>query len=61
MKVRRFEEKTQKQLNWWYSGLVDYLTEKNMVENPTCSYAMFIKQKFPQVWEKYISQVFRND
>ena len=57
LKVGRFEDKTQNQLDWWYSGLVDYLTEKKMIDNPTCSYAMFVKKRFPQVWEKYISQV----
>lgn len=54
MKIGRFEDKTEKQLQWWFSGLVEYLKEKNMKETPDCSYALFIKKKFPQVWEKYI-------
>lgn len=56
MKIGRFEDKTEKQLEWWYSRLADYLKEKNMKETPDCSYVMFIKKKFPQVWEKYILQ-----
>lgn len=54
MKIGRFEDKTEKQLNWWYDGLVDYLKEKDMRKTLDCSYAMFIKKKFPWVWEKYM-------
>ena len=32
------------------------LKEKNMIETPECSYALFIKEKLPQAWEKCISQ-----
>ncbi len=57
MKIGHFEEKTEKQLKWWYDGLVDYLKEKDMRNTPDCSYAMFIKKKFPQVWERYMKQM----
>ena len=56
MRLGRFEDKTEQQLNWWYSGIVDYLMEKDMVKNPDCSYAVFVRNKFPQVWEKYLMQ-----
>lgn len=56
MRLGRYEDKTEQQLNWWYSGIVDYLTEKDMVKNPDCSYAMFVRNKFPQVWEKYLME-----
>lgn len=55
MRLGRFEDKTEQQLNWWYSALVDYMKEKDMVKNPDCSYAVFVKDKFPQVWEKYLT------
>lgn len=55
--VSRFEDKSDRQLEWWYSCCVDYLQEKNMIKTPDCSYAVFIKRKLPQVWEKYISQI----
>lgn len=55
MKIARFEDKTMQQLEWWYNDLVEYLEEKNMIETPDCSYALFIKEKFPHVWERYIS------
>ena len=55
MRIGRFEDKTAKQLEWWYTTCVEYLKEKNMIETPECSYAVFIKKKLPQVWEKYIS------
>ncbi len=56
MRIGHFHEKTEKQLAWWYSGLVDYLKEKDMIQIPDCSYARFIRDKFPQVWEKYVSE-----
>ena len=56
MQIGHFHEKTEQQLAWWYSGLVDYLKEKDMIQIPDCSYARFIQNKFPQVWEKYVSE-----
>ena len=56
MRLGRFEDKTEQQLDWWYSSIADYLEEKDMVKTPDCSYAVFVRNKFPQVWEKYISK-----
>ena len=57
MQLGRYEDKTEQQLNWWYSEIVDYLKEKDMVKSPDCSYAVFVRNKFPQVWEKYLMEV----
>ncbi len=57
MRISHFEDKSEQQLEWWYSCCVEYLKEKNMIETPDCSYAHFIREKLPQVWEKYISQM----
>ncbi|MDE6319108.1 MAG: hypothetical protein K2M22_05275 [Lachnospiraceae bacterium] len=57
LKIGRFEVKSQQQLEWWYSCCVEYLEEKNMMETPECSYALFIKEKIPQVWEKYSAKM----
>lgn len=57
MRIGRFEEKTEQQLKWWYSSIVDYMKEKDMINTPDCSYAMFVKGKFPQVWREYIYQM----
>lgn len=54
MRVSRYEDKTEEQLNWWYSVLVKYLIEKDMSKTPDCSYAVFIRKKLPQVWERYL-------
>ena len=54
MKIGYFHDKTEQELQWWYASLVAYLKEKNMIKIPECSYAMFIKDKFPQVWETYV-------
>ncbi len=56
MKIGHFEDKSEQQLEWWYSCIVEYLKEKDMVKTPDCSYAVFIKEKLPQVWEKYMLQ-----
>ena len=45
MKVGRFEDKSEKQLDWWYSCCIGYLKEKHMIETPDCSYALFLKSK----------------
>ncbi len=56
MKIGHFEDKSEQQLEWWYSCIVEYLKEKDMIKTPDCSYAIFIKEKLPQVWEKYMLQ-----
>ncbi len=53
LKVARFEDKTERQLEWWYADLAAYLKEKEMIKCPECPYAVFIKKKLPQVWERY--------
>ncbi len=52
--VSRFEEKTERSLNWWYDAVLRYITEKRMIEAPECSYARFVREKFPWIWEKYV-------
>ena len=56
MKVGRFEDKSQNQLDWWYACCIGYLKEKQMIKTPDCSYATFLKSKLPGVWERYIAQ-----
>lgn len=53
MKIGRYEDKSVQQMEWWYSSIVEYLKEKNMGRTPDCSYALFVKKKFPQVWERF--------
>ena len=54
LKVSRYEDKTSAQLEWWYSAVADYMSEKNMIETPECSYARFVKNKIPRAWEIYL-------
>ena len=51
--ISRFENKSQKALDWWYNMIFEYIREKNMIHTPDCSYAQFVKKKFPWVWERY--------
>ena len=47
------EEKSEKELNWYYNKIFEYISEKEMIKTPDCSYAKFVREKFPFVWEKY--------
>lgn len=53
LKIGRFEDKSDQSLENWYNMIYEYINEKNMIVTPDCSYAKFVKEKFPQVWEKY--------
>lgn len=57
LKVSFYNEKSEQQLNWWFSNLVEYLKQKKMAKTPECTYAMFIKEKLPHVWNSYLSQI----
>ena len=51
--INRFEDKSEKEMQWWYKTILDYIDRKGMIETPDCSYAEFVKRKFPKVWEDY--------
>ena len=59
MKIGRYEDKTEKQLANWHNMILSYITEKEMIKTPDCSYAVYIKEKFPQVWEQYIQNEYK--
>ena len=54
--VGKFEDKSKKELNWYYNKIFEYISEKEMIKTPNCSYAKFVRKKFPFVWEKYESE-----
>ena len=56
LKVSRYEDKSKEQLEWWYSTVANYMAEKNMIENPFCSYAKFVKMNLPYAWELYLKK-----
>jgi hypothetical protein len=58
--IRRYEDLKPEQLEWWYKAIIDYLTTKKMINNPDCSYAKFIQEKFPQVWQDYFSSSLKD-
>jgi hypothetical protein len=51
--IARFEQMTESQINWWHNDIFEYIKEKDMIRTPDCSYAEFIRRKFPGVWERY--------
>lgn len=54
MKISRFEDKTEDELNNWYEMIYNYIKNKDMINNQNCSYALFVKNKFPHIWDKYM-------
>ena len=57
LRIGRYANKSGPELERWDAMLVGELEKKNLVQNPECSYARFIKEKFPQVWEAYAKQL----
>lgn len=53
LKIGRFEDKSEESLKNWYNMIYEYIKEKNMLADPDCSYARFVKSKFPHIWERY--------
>lgn len=54
--ISRFEEKSRQSVENWHAMLLAYLQEKRMKDKPECSYAQFIRKKFPQLWITYLEQ-----
>ena len=54
--VGRYEDKSEKELQNWYGMIRQILKEKDMKEKTECSYARFVQEKFPWVWEEYSMQ-----
>ncbi|MBR5520853.1 MAG: hypothetical protein IKU54_02545 [Oscillospiraceae bacterium] len=56
MKIGRFEDKSEKRIENWHGMVGAYVREKEMINTPDCSYAKFVREKFPEVWRKYIEE-----
>ena len=57
MKIGRFEDKTEKSIANWHNMVLSYIKEKDMIKTPDCSYALFVKEKFPSVWRQYEKEI----
>lgn len=57
LRIGRFEDKSEQSLKNWYNMIYEYIKEKNMIANPDCSYARFVKSKFPHIWERYENSI----
>lgn len=56
MRIGRFEDKSERELGRWYSMIKAYLKEKELARTPDCSYAVFVRDRFPGVWEEYLRE-----
>lgn len=57
MKIGRFEDKSPEELEMFYKMVVGYMRDKGMAKTPGCSYARFVREKLPEVWERFIEEV----
>lgn len=57
MKIGRFEDKSPREMEMFYKMIVGYMREKSMHNTPDCSYARFVRGKFPTVWERFLNEV----
>ena len=57
MKIGHFEDKTEKAIANWHSMVLSYIKEKDMIKTPDCSYALFVKEKFPSIWRQYEKEI----
>lgn len=55
--VNRYETLSERYLNFYYGMILDYISKKEMYLNPNCSYARFVREKFPFVWEQYLESL----
>lgn len=53
--IWRYENWKPGQLEWWHNELIEYMTRKGMIATPDCSYAKFVREKFPEVWQRYLT------
>ena len=55
--INRYETLSERYLNFYYGMILDYIRKKEMYRTPECSYARFVRAKFPFVWERYIQGI----
>ncbi len=50
--ICRYQDKSSQEMERWYQQIYDYIKEKKMLDTPECSYAEFVRKKFPKIWER---------
>lgn len=56
MAVNRFEDMTKPDLEFYYGMIRSHMRKKQMHRKPDCSYARFVREKFPSLWEQFIRE-----
>lgn len=57
LEVTRFADMSDRDLKLYDRMILDYLRRKEMHRIPDCSYARFVREKFPEVWDEYMQTV----
>lgn len=57
MKIGRFEDKSPRELEMYCKMIVGYMRDKEMEKTSGCSYARFVQEKLPWVWDIFIKEV----
>lgn len=55
--IARYADKTRAELEWYGLAIQRYMAEKQMHLTPECSYARFVRRKFPDVWERFLREI----
>lgn len=55
--INRYETLSERYLNFYYGMILNYIKQKEMQRTPDCSYARFVREKFPFIWEQYIQSI----
>jgi hypothetical protein len=59
--INRFESKSEDDLERWHDLIAKYLEDKAFIKRPRCSYSLFIKEKFPHIWDRYETKMKKKD
>lgn len=57
--IGRYEEKSQRELEWYARTIRAYMAQKQMHLMPDCAYARFVRRKFPDVWEQFLGEMIK--
>ena len=60
MGLGRYEDMTPWHLHFYHRMIREYMHRKQMHMIPDCSYARFIREKFPEVWEQFMQEAIED-
>ncbi len=59
MGLGRYEDMTERHLQFYHQMIREHMRRKQMHLKQECSYARFVREKFPEVWEQFMREQLR--